>query len=569
MILGGHVPTMIHVALVPVIYFLFRLREDGGDQVWPRAGLLTGAIALGFLLAAPQILPYLEYYRQSSSALATASLERASHHLTVASLLHFLLPNALGNPAVGFEDMPSLLKWPEADNFNEITGYVGILPLFFAAWGIAPWRRPFAKFFFFLALGSMLIICGVPPFPVLLQALPLFRDVSWTRLLLIVGFCVAVLAGLGWDEFWRTRTRRRTLLITVGFWAIVGGVLLWFWHGAAPALHILDQAHRAFLGRQILILCAGMIFILFSALWPAGWIGRGPMAICLIWTAVDLLCFGMGYNPALPRDLCYPTTPAIEWLQQDHSLFRVFGPATMLAPNAAEAYGLSDARGCDYMNVRRYEELVTGHAGDFYFYWYPKEIPATLPLLNVKYILSATNSPLNPLFYELVYSKEICIYRFKKYQERALVVFDHQVLPDRAAVLDRVSSPNFDPGQILLLEHQPGLARTAAGGQTATTNADRSARILSYEPDEIRIGASLARPGYLLLLDTYFPGWSATVNGEPTTILRADYNFRAVQLPAGVSTVSFSYRPQSLRIGLYLCAVGLLAIAVVWCLPRR
>ena len=188
-----------------------------------RAGLLAGAVAVGLLLAAPQILPFLEYCRQSSSALASASLERWSFHLTFPSLIHFLLPNALGNPALGFQDLPNLLGWPEADNFNERTGYVGILPLFIAACGIALRRCKFTKFFFSLAIGSMLVIYGVPPFPALVRALPVLCDVNEARLLLIVGFSAAVLAGLGWDElFSRMRTHRRTLIVAVGFCALVG-----------------------------------------------------------------------------------------------------------------------------------------------------------------------------------------------------------------------------------------------------------------------------------------------------------------------------------------------------------
>jgi uncharacterized membrane protein YfhO len=71
----------------------------------------------------------------------------------------------------------------------------------------------------------------------------------------------------------------------------------------------------------------------------------------------------------------------------------------------------------------------------------------------------------------------------------------------------------------------------------------------------------MAQPGFLLLLDTYFPGWTATVNGEKTPILRADYNFRAVQLPAGKSVVRFVYQPASFRwgIGLFLAGLAILA----------
>jgi len=71
------------------------------------------------------------------------------------------------------------------------------------------------------------------------------------------------------------------------------------------------------------------------------------------------------------------------------------------------------------------------------------------------------------------------------------------------------------------------------------------------------------------LLDTYFPGWVANVNGRPTEIYCADYNFRAVTLPAGKSTIRFSYQPNSLRIGMALSLISLLALGGVWFWSRK
>ena len=147
------------------------------------------------------------------------------------------------------------------------------------------------------------------------------------------------------------------------------------------------------------------------------------------------------------------------------------------------------------------------------------------------------------------------------------MVFDHQVR-DPAAILTEVRSGKFDPRQVLFLEEEP---KIVADNETKITALETniSVRITSYEPDEVRIEASLPRPGFLLLLDTYFPGWTASVNGRPTRIFRADYNFRAVSLPAGKSTIRFSYRPKSLRIGMALSAMSLLALGGVWLWPRK
>lgn len=561
MILGGHPPTMVHVTIFVVIYFVFRLKEHRGRGMFQRASLLAGAIVAGLLLAAPQILPYLEYFRLSSSAQAADQIERWSMHLRLSSLIHFLLPNVTGNPSMGFMDLPGLLGWRETQNFNERTGYVGIVPLFLALCAITLRRCKFAIFFLSLTAGSLLVICGIPPFPSLMRALPVLRYSNQMRLLLIVGFSVAVLAALGWDEFIRMRTHRRTRIVAVGFCALVGVAFLCFWSVIGPNLHTLGAFYWDFVGRQFLILAGGIVITVFLVVWPARWYGWMPAVVCLTWTAGDLLSFGSGYNPAISRTLYYPKTPAIEWLQKDPSLFRIFGGGTIFPPNSPEVFGVSDARGCDFMTVRRYEKLITGHADDFFFYTNPKGIPPAFPLLNVKYLLAPKPIPLNPQLFDLVYSKEIMIYRFKSCLDRALLVFDCQVEPNPDAVLAHVSSPNFDPRSIVYLEDQPA---PAPGGHTGGTNAGSSVRVTSYEPDEIEIDASLPRPGYLLLLDTCFPGWTATVNGEPAPIHRADYNFRAVSLPAGESTVRFSYRPKSFRAGLYLCGIGLVALGAAW-----
>ena len=493
-------------------------------------------------------------------------MQRWSNHLEFASLFHFLLPDVLGNPASGFEDLPNLLGWPETQNFNERTGYVGIVPLFLAAFAIASCRCKFTKFYFFLAAGSILVICGVPPFPALLRALPVVCYMNQMRLLLIVGFSVAVLAGLGWDKLNRITIPRQTRLVAVGFCTVVMATVVCFCIAVHLGLSALDASHWTFLRQQFFMLAGSLIVVVVLAWRPVHWNGWIPTIVCFGWIAVDLLRFGSGYNPAIPRDLYYPRTPAIEWLQTNSPLFRIFGGGAILSPNSAEVFGLNDVRGCDYMSVRRFEELINGHAGEFIFYVNPKTIPQTFPLLNAKYFLSDRELPLDPNLFELVYSKEILIYRFKACLDRALLVYDYQVEPDRAAVLSRVSSTNFDPRKTLLLEDQPSPAQAAIVIHTPSTLATGSARIISYEPDEIEVDASLPRPGYLLLLDTWFPGWSATVNGEAARVYRADYNFRAVSLPAGKSAVHFSYRPQSLQIGIYLCAAGVAALGVA-CFP--
>jgi len=171
--------------------------------------------------------------------------------------------------------------------------------------------------------------------------------------------------------------------------------------------------------------------------------------------------------------------------------------------------------------------------------------------------------------FELVYSNEITIYRYRAFRERAMVVFDYRVDHSPASVLDSVRSGTFDPERVLLLEEEPEKVKALSGIQTLTTRMNSSVRIVSDQPDEVSIDASLPQPGFLLLLDTCFPGWSATVNGLKAPILRADYNFRAVWLPAGKSVIRFTYQPNSFRTGVVLSAAGLLVLGVAWFWSRK
>lgn len=88
-------------------------------------------------------------------------------------------------------------------------------------------------------------------------------------------------------------------------------------------------------------------------------------------------------------------------------------------------------------------------------------------------------------------------------------------------------------------------------------------------PERVVIDVTLAAPGLLVLTDTWYPGWVADVDGAATPILRADYAFRAVALPAGTHRVQFRYAPHSLRIGLGVTlAAALVLVLLIVPLPR-
>ena len=77
----------------------------------------------------------------------------------------------------------------------------------------------------------------------------------------------------------------------------------------------------------------------------------------------------------------------------------------------------------------------------------------------------------------------------------------------------------------------------------------------------VRSGSGPA--GYLVLADVCYPGWVCTVDGRPAPVYRADYLFRAVELPEGDHEVVFSFAPASYLRGRAVSAAALAVVLLV------
>ena len=96
---------------------------------------------------------------------------------------------------------------------------------------------------------------------------------------------------------------------------------------------------------------------------------------------------------------------------------------------------------------------------------------------------------------------------------------------------------------------------------------DGKARISDEIPERVVIETQADMPAYLVVSDTFDPGWSATVDGRPAPIRPAYLAFRAVFLAAGNHTVVFSYRPAGFELGLTLTACGVVFGVIFWFWP--
>ncbi|PIE19502.1 MAG: hypothetical protein CSA65_02400 [Proteobacteria bacterium] len=97
------------------------------------------------------------------------------------------------------------------------------------------------------------------------------------------------------------------------------------------------------------------------------------------------------------------------------------------------------------------------------------------------------------------------------------------------------------------------------------------ARLLRYQRNALKLAVDVPAAGLVVINEKHARGWRAQVDGKPVRILRANYLFRGVLVPAGLHEIKLTYRPTKVLAGMALFAVASLSLCglFVWGLIRR
>ncbi|MGQ9682470.1 MAG: YfhO family protein [Anaerolineae bacterium] len=163
---------------------------------------------------------------------------------------------------------------------------------------------------------------------------------------------------------------------------------------------------------------------------------------------------------------------------------------------------------------------------------------------------------------------EVAVFRNEHAGPRAFLVHRARVARDEEEAQRWTAAPDLRPQEeVILLEGMP---------MDGSPLQDDRVSIVDYAAERVVLRTQSAAAGYLVLADSYYPGWIATVDGQAAQVLRADVALRAVQLGAGDHEVVFEFRPSSHRLGALASSValagivGLMATSVVrWRVGRR
>jgi hypothetical protein len=156
----------------------------------------------------------------------------------------------------------------------------------------------------------------------------------------------------------------------------------------------------------------------------------------------------------------------------------------------------------------------------------------------------------------LAYSGDVKIYEYSATHPRAYLVCDPEVVGSAEAAWDRLAG---NPDTMVLTV---GSEVSIGSENTCQGDSPGKAVVTSYEPERVSVEVDVQGSGvYLVLLDAWYPGWEARVDGRSADIHRANGLFRAVSVPEGTHTVEFVYRSSPLILGGIISLISLLGIA--------
>jgi hypothetical protein len=142
---------------------------------------------------------------------------------------------------------------------------------------------------------------------------------------------------------------------------------------------------------------------------------------------------------------------------------------------------------------------------------------------------------------------------------RAFLVPSARIAPSLGTALSQMVHQPFQPDQEVILADD---TMTQSVGTSGERGGQGTAQVTDYGPDSVRVHTSADGDAWLVLSDTYYPGWTASVDGQPASVLRGDVLFRVVPVPGGEHDVELQFQPASVKLGAAISLGALLFIIV-------
>lgn len=533
---------------------------------WRSLGIIILSLVLAGGVAALQLLPTAELLMQSQRSDGVDFLTAMNFSYTLPRSLNLIAPNVFGNPGYGTYITPN-------GAFFEDAVSVGFIPLVSAVAALCVWawrrlrRRELPPFMHSLPLWFVIVVIGfvfalginTPIFPFLYEHVPTFSmfqaPVRWH---LWTVFGLSMLAGIGagvWGRGFRVLFATRLAVAGALGVVVLTIVAPRFLPSDMQSLEGVQTILGSLTDLGILGALAGVLTLLQpeSASHPrySWWM----IAVWLV-TAGDMGYAAQGLNLTVPASFFDQSADPqvgearLYWprdVELDEKYFR-FLPFEdyRVAVNQQTEFRASLLPNLNLIDrvavFNNFDPLLIGwhKAYDNLIEANPSQRDSLLQAAGVNQVMDASESRTS----------------LDGYSGQAWFVQSGCWNPDDEAVEAALVDPTWNPlTQVHLIGD--GECPPADSGPTGVPVA------LTREANHIEAILETDAPGYLVVADTFYPGWTAEVGGQEVPILRANLAFRAIQLSAGSHLVRMIYAPGWLWPGVLISLTGLLVVVVL------
>lgn len=493
-----------------------------------------GAVILGIGGGAAQLLPSWEFLRASTNPAGFTPQTASAYSMPVKHLITFLDPFALGNPRFG--------TYPPFYNFDgsifwENTAYIGLLPLVLTAGSIFLIKKNTSLVLWWgILLTSLTLAAGkYAPTYILYSLWPmtLFRVPS--RFLWITMIAVAVIAAHTVDVIRKKRAWKMSITILLTLLLMAHTLQLmrtwWSYHLISPANEWLLPPETAAGVKNGRVMTLGEGKVHNDVMATNGWTDKEFYSFLRSGLSPDSnMLWGISqYDVYAGRFLKRPSITD-----------------SMVSDSIALSPAIATISATTLMNIFPVNHILS-----------------YIPVDSTELILVNTFSHGSTVLRHYTNNGAV---------PRAYVTYEATTAATLSQAAAILLDSTFIPGKKVLLESHavnafPGLAERIAHNTFTTTPKAATVTWLEDRHESVILTVETQQPGFLILTDTFYPGWRAYINGKETPILAANLSQRALVLPEGIHNVRFSYKPASVVLGGRIAMSTLVVIILLMILP--
>jgi len=543
--LSGHheIPLMVSLAVgIAWAWHFIEAWRKTGRPVWRIARQAMLCLALGGLVGAAQLWPGMEFGRLA------VRWAGAPDPLHWNERVPYLVHASLSLPPRGLLGtvLPAVGRWGEASAF------VGFSLLALAAAGLlSAWREKTVRWLAALGAAALLYALGAltPLHGILYALVPgLEKARAPIRAVHLFSVAVPVLAAYGLDAILGGRQAAGVTWvrrIVAGLGGLIVAVVLVF---AAAGKDAPDD--RVLVAGILALVVAG---VLLAAEHGKLATGSGAALLIAVTLAEAYTVGTWGFPHRLDKHHNQASAgltgdrDVAAWLRAQPRPLRVAVNDQDVAMNFGDWHGIDMLQG--YLaalpeNIRRLE----------------MHTPRTQRLLGVGYRLA--RQPAQPGEVDAFQGATgLHVYRVPDPMPRAWVVHEAFAAANEGELRARIADPALDFHRTAVMLGRPPALEACSGGEPVEWRR--------FAPNHLLLSARLDCRGMLVVADTFYPGWQATVDGHPAPVVEVYGALRGVVVGPGAHTVELRYRPLSVWGGTALTVLGLLAAAIVVLRSRR